>query len=255
MIYDRNATIVFGTDTFLSGYAKFAHPYDFYSVRYVFAGAEKLKEETRKLYAEKYGVRIFEGYGATETSPALSLNTPMHNKVGSVGKLLPGITARLEKVEGIEEGSRLYVSGANIMLGYYLENNPAVLVPPTNNEYDTGDIVSIGNDGYIKICGRAKRFAKIAGEMVSLTLVEAYLKVLWPQHDHAVINIPYDKKGEQIILFTTKPNVERSEISNYTKAKGINELSIPKKIHYLDKLPVLGTGKTDYVALKEIAIN
>ncbi len=252
MIYDTNATIIFGTDTFLSGYAKFANAYDFYSVRYAFAGAEKLKEETRKIYSEKYGVRIFEGYGSTETSPVLAMNTPMHNKAGTVGQLLPGIEYRLEQIAGIDEGGKIIVKGPNVMLGYYLNNNPGKLIPPAANEYDTGDIVSIDAEGYITIKGRAKRFAKVAGEMISLTAVEGYLASLWPNYNHAVIAIPDEKKGEQLVLFTTKADFERSEILNYIKNNGISELSIPRKINYINKIPVLGTGKADYVELKSI---
>jgi acyl-[acyl-carrier-protein]-phospholipid O-acyltransferase/long-chain-fatty-acid--[acyl-carrier-protein] ligase len=251
LVYDTNATIMFGTDTFLSGYARFANAYDFYSIRYVFAGAEKLKEETRKLWAEKYGVRIFEGYGATETSPALSTNTPMHNKPGTVGRLLPGIFYKLEEVPGIIEGGKLIVSGENIMKGYLLGDTPGKLVPPTNNTYDTGDIVAFDDDGYITIKGRAKRFAKIAGEMVSLTAVETYLAKLWPENQHAVVTIPDAKKGEALILVTDNQNADRSEISAYAKKNGISELSVPKNIKLVDKVPLLGTGKTDYVKVKE----
>lgn len=252
LIYDTNATIMFGTDTFLSGYARFANPYDFYSIRYVFAGAEKLKEETRRLWSEKYGVRIFEGYGATETSPALSTNTPMHNKPGTVGRLLPGIHPTIEKVPGIEEGGKLIVRGLNIMKGYLLSDNPGVLVPPEGHIYDTGDIVTIDEEGYISIKGRAKRFAKIAGEMVSLTAVETYLADLWPDNHHAVVSIPDAKKGEALVLVTDYPNAKREDISAYAKESGISELSVPRNIKTVDAIPLLGTGKTDYVGVKRL---
>ena len=252
LIYDTNATIMFGTDTFLSGYARFANAYDFYSVRYVFAGAERLKDETRKLWSDKYGVRIFEGYGATETSPAISTNTPMHNKPGTVGRLLPGIKYSIQKVPGIEDGGKLIVTGANIMKGYLLGNNPGKLVETSNNEYDTGDIVALDSDGYITIKGRAKRFAKIAGEMVSLTAVESFISNLWPDNNHAVVSIPDAKKGEALVLFTDKQDGERTEISTYAKEHGIGELSVPKNIKIVDAVPLLGTGKTDYVTLQKL---
>jgi acyl-[acyl-carrier-protein]-phospholipid O-acyltransferase/long-chain-fatty-acid--[acyl-carrier-protein] ligase len=252
LIYDTNATIMFGTDTFLSGYARFANPYDFYAIRYVFAGAEKLKEETRKLWSEKYGVRIFEGYGATETSPALSTNTPMHNKPGTVGRLLPGIHYRLEAVPGIEDGGKLVVTGPNIMKGYLLADKPGLLVPPENHTYDTGDIVAFDEEGYITIKGRAKRFAKIAGEMVSLTAVEAYIAALWPGHHHAVVSIPDAKKGEALVLVTDYADAKREEISAYAKAHGIGELSVPRMITIVESVPLLGTGKTDYVSIQRL---
>lgn len=252
LIYDTNATIMFGTDTFLSGYARFAHPYDFYSIRYVFAGAEKLKEETRHIWSSKFGVRIFEGYGATETSPILSTNTPMYNKPGTVGKLMPGIHYSLEPVAGIEQGGKLIVSGPNIMLGYLLVGKPGEITQTQNNVYDTGDIVEIDNEGYITIKGRAKRFAKIAGEMVSLAAVEEYITQLWPDHHHAVVSIADEKKGEQLMLVTDYPNPKRDIIVAYVKAQGISELSLPKSIKVIDKIPLLGSGKVDYVKVKEI---
>lgn len=252
LVYDSNATIMFGTNTFLSNYARFAHPYDFYSLRYVFAGAEKLDEETRKIWSEKFGVRIFEGYGATETSPALSTNTPMHNKPGTVGRMMPGIKYRLEDVEGINDGKRLFVQGPNIMKGYLLSDNPDIIIPPKEGWYDTGDIVAIDEKGYIQIKGRAKRFAKIGGEMVSLTAVEVSLSQISPKKNHVVIAIADKKKGEQLVLVTTDKSLTRSDISSYFKKSGISELSIPKDILVVDELPLLGTGKVDYVGVKEL---
>lgn len=252
LIYAANATIMFGTDTFLSGYARFANAYDFYSVRYVFAGAEKLKDETRRLWSEKYGVRIFEAYGATETSPALSANTPMHNRPGTVGRLLPGISPELQKVPGIEDGGRLIIRGANVMKGYLLADNPGVLVPPENSTYDTGDIVEFDEEGYMTIKGRAKRFAKIAGEMVSLTAVESYLAKLWPDHHSVVVCIADSKKGEALVLVTDKPDANRDEISAYARENGIGDLSVPRDMRIVDQIPLLGTGKTDYVSVQKL---
>lgn len=253
LIYDTNATIVFGTDTFLSGYAKFAHPYDFYAVRYVFAGAEKLKDETRRVWSEKYGVRILEGYGATETAPVISANTPMQNRAGTVGRIMPGMDWKLEPVPGVDEGGRLVVHGPNVMKGYLLADKPGKLVPPEDGWYDTGDIVSMDDEGYVRILGRAKRFAKIAGEMVSLAAVESYVQQIWPEGQHAVVNLPDAKKGEQLVLITNTKDAARDAILKYVKAEGISELTVPKTIHVVDQVPLLGTGKTDYQAVKKLA--
>ena len=253
LIYDTNATILFGTDTFLSGYARFAHPYDFHAIRYVFAGAEKLKEETRRVYAEKYGVRIFEGYGATETAPVISINTPMHNQPGSVGRLMPGMVHSLEKVEGIAaESGRLMIKGPNIMLGYLKADLPGVLQPPEEGWYDTGDIVGLDDNGFITIQGRMKRFAKISGEMVSLTAVEVAVQKLYPDKMHAVVSVKDEKKGERLILFTTA-EAKAEDISAHFRKLGLNELSVPKTIKQVEVIPVLGTGKTDYVQLNAMA--
>lgn len=253
--YDINATILFGTNTFLAGYARFANAYDFYSIRYVYSGAEKLKEENRRLWADKFGVRIFEGYGATETAPVISANTPMHNKPGTVGKFMPGIEYKVEKVPDIDHGGKLSVKGPNIMLGYMFSTEPGVIVAPMDGWYDTGDIINIDSDGYISIQGRAKRFAKIAGEMVSLTFVEQYLEKLWPASMHAVVSVPDERKGEQLILMTTQSDADKNSILQYIKLNGISELSIPRAIHIVAKLPLLGSGKIDYTAITLLVKN
>ena len=252
MIYEVNATIVFGTNTFLKGYARFAHPYDFYSVRYVYAGAEKLQEDTRRMWSERFGVRIFEGYGATETSPVLAANTPMENKAGTVGRLLPGMQYKLITVDGVQEGGRLLVKGPNVMLGYLLHNQPGVLQPPQDNWYDTGDIVTMDEEGFITITGRAKRFAKIGGEMISLSAVEEMIHQIWPNQHHAVIALPDGVKGEQLILVTTHAEAQRSEMLDYARGEGIAEITVPKKILSVKNLPLLGSGKTDYPAVQHL---
>lgn len=254
--YDINATILFGTNTFLAGYARFADAYDFYSLRYVFAGAEKLQAEVRTIWQDKFGVRIFEGYGATETSPVLAGNTPMDNRPGTVGRLMAGIEYRLLTIPGLDEGQRLHVRGPNIMLGYLLNDNPGVLVPPETELgegwYDTGDIVTIDAEGFVRICGRAKRFAKIAGEMVSLTSVEVLACKVWPDALHAAIAIPDDRKGEQILLLTENKNAQRAELLSQAKSDGVGEISVPRQIKCINKMPVLGTGKIDYVSAAKL---
>ena len=253
LVYDSNASIMFGTDTFLAGYARFAHAYDFYSMRYIFAGAEKLKRETRRIYANKFGVRIFEGYGTTETAPVLAVNTPMHIKQDTVGRLLPGIERRLEPVPGIEKGGRLIVKGPNIMKGYMRVDNPGVLEEPEGGWYDTGDIVEIDDEGFVRIMGRAKRFAKVAGEMVSLTAVETAAATLWAEAQHAVVAVPDAKKGEQLVLLTTEKGADMSALRKFMRAEGMSELMAPKYLKLVDDIPVLGTGKTDYVTTQLLA--
>jgi len=252
LVYDTNATIMFGTDTFLTGYARMAHSYDFYSVRYIFAGAEKVKDETRQIWAQKFGIRIFEGYGATETSPVLATNTPMHYRAGTVGRFLPGIRCKLEDVPGIEKGGRLLVSGPNVMLGYLRAEAPGVIEPPANGWYDTGDIVEIDLEGFVTIAGRAKRFAKIAGEMVSLTAAESHAADLWPEYQHAVVSVPDDRKGEALVLVTDNPDATRDDLLKDAQAKGIAELMVPKLVHVTDAVPLLGTGKIDYVGVQSL---
>lgn len=252
LIADTQATILFATDTFLSGYARYAHPYHLHRLRYVFAGAEKLKDETRRLWAEQFGVRVFEGYGVTETAPVLAVNTPMFCKPGTVGRLLPAILHRIEPVEGIVEGGKLVVKAPNVMAGYLLADEPGKLVPVEDGWYDTGDIVTVDDEGYVHIIGRAKRFAKIGGEMVSLAAVENQLANLWPEASHAVIACADPRKGEQLILLTTGENADRQAILAHFRAEGVPELYVPREVLIVDEIPILGSGKVDYPAVQEL---
>jgi acyl-[acyl-carrier-protein]-phospholipid O-acyltransferase/long-chain-fatty-acid--[acyl-carrier-protein] ligase len=253
-VYGLNATILFGTDTFLSGYARAADNYDFYSVRYVFAGAERVKPETRRVWFERFGIRILEGYGATETSPALAVNTPMHFKAGTVGRLLPGIQHRLERIEGIDASGRLFVRGPNVMLGYLRAENPGVLQPPADGWYDTGDIVDIDADGFVTIKGRAKRFAKVAGEMVPLGAVEDLVSKVWPEEMHAVVTVPDPKRGEQLVLVTERSDATRAALAAAARDAGLPEIFVPRTIVPVPKVPILGTGKIDYVSSSRVAM-
>ena len=253
LIYQTNATILFGTDTFLAGYARVAHPYDFRSLRLVLAGAEPVKATTRTAYMERFGVRILEGYGVTETAPVLAMNTPMFNRPDTVGRLSPLMQARLEPVPGVAEGGRLSVRGPNVMLGYLRAENPGVLEPPPGGWHDTGDIVTIDAEGFITIKGRAKRFAKIAGEMVSLAAVETLANDVWPEAQSAVVALPDARKGERLVLVTTQAGAARTALLKAAKSQGVSELAVPTKIVATTKLPVLGSGKTDYVTVKALA--
>lgn len=248
------ATIFFATDTFLMGYAKCANPYDFNSLRLVVCGAERLKDETRKIWLDKFGIRLLEGYGATECAPVLGLSSLLHHKVGSVGRGVPGMTYELKPVPGITEGQELWVKGPNVMQGYMRHTAPGVLEPPEDGWYDTGDIVSMDEEGFIFIKGRSKRFAKIGGEMVSLTQVEDVIHKRWAEASIGAVNIPDDKKGEKIVLITTEKSIDKDGLLAAFKAAGAPEIGIPSKIIYTDNPPLLGTGKFDYVKAKEMAL-
>mgnify|MGYP002478276144 FL=1 len=261
LAYDRNCTVLLGTSTFLGNYARFAHPYDFYRLRYVIAGAEKLAEPVRLTWFEKFGIRIFEGYGATETAPVLAVNTPMAYRTGSVGQLLPGIEHRLLPVPGIDpaEGRRgmLHVRGPNVMSGYLRFDQPGQLQPPASEAgqgwYETGDVVEIDHDGLVRIVGRVKRFAKVAGEMVSLEVVEKLAAAASPTTAHASSTQPDPAKGEALVLFTTDRGLDRERLLAAARTQGVSELAVPRKIVAVEALPLLGTGKTDYVTLKQWA--
>jgi acyl-[acyl-carrier-protein]-phospholipid O-acyltransferase/long-chain-fatty-acid--[acyl-carrier-protein] ligase len=256
VIYDRDCTVLFATNTFLGNYAKVAHPYDFYGVRYLVVGAEKLTEDVQQLCLEKLGLRVLEGYGATECSPVVAVNTPLAARMGSVGEVLPGMETRVAPVEGVEQGGVLHVRGDNVMLGYLKHDQPGVLQPPESEFgpgwYNTGDVVKF-DDGFVRIRGRLKRFAKVAGEMVSLEVVEEIANGAQPAQAHAAIAIKEAGRGEAILLFTEDPALSRPQLLASARQAGAPEIAVPRRIVYMEKLPMLGSGKKDYVALARAA--
>jgi acyl-[acyl-carrier-protein]-phospholipid O-acyltransferase / long-chain-fatty-acid--[acyl-carrier-protein] ligase len=256
IVYDRNCTVLFGTSTFLSNYGKYAHPYDFGRLRYVVAGAEKLSDDVRRSWLDKFGIRILEGYGVTECAPVIAVNVPMACRIGSVGQIVPGMEYSLEPIAGIGNGGALHVKGPNVMKGYLLYDRPGVVQPPESigeGWYATGDIVELDQDDFVHIRGRVKRFAKIAGEMISLETVERIAARAAPGFGHAASSRPDPSKGEAVVLFTTARTLSREQLSAAAKSLGAPELAVPRTIKTLEAIPLLGSGKTDYVRLKELA--
>ena len=254
LLRETRASLLFSTDTFVNQYARQAEPDDFKTLQFVVCGAEKVRSETHEVFRTQFGgVPIVEGYGVTECSPVVAVNYPDDNHYGTVGRPLPGIELRLEPVPGISDGGRLFVKGPNVMAGYLNPESPGVVEAPKDGWHDTGDIVNIDEGGWIRILGRAKRFAKIAGEMVSLTAVERIAEEVWPDNRHAVVAVADDRKGERLILFTDNAKADVAMLSDWAKEHGTPALAIPKKILKVDAVPVLGSGKTDYVTLQKLA--
>jgi acyl-[acyl-carrier-protein]-phospholipid O-acyltransferase/long-chain-fatty-acid--[acyl-carrier-protein] ligase len=253
LVYTSQATYLFGTTTFLSHYARQAHAGDFQSVRKVICGGEKLTRQVSDLGFEKFGLRVLEGYGATECGPAMALNTPLAYQRGSVGRFLPGIEHRIVPVPGIAAGGALFVRGPNLMSGYLLHENPGVLAPPHSAQgagwHDTGDIVEMDSEGFVTIVGRTRRYVKIAGEMVSLDMIEHIASLASPQHRHAANLDQSAGHGESTVLFTTDASLDRLILLRAVREFGASELLIARRIVVVSELPVLGAGKTDYVAL------
>jgi len=251
LVKDTGASILLATDTFVNQYARAAEPGELSGLEFVVCGAEKVRDETHNLVAERFGdVPLLEGYGATEASPVIAVNKPVDNRRGTVGGLLPGLEVRLEPVEGIPGGGRLYVRGPNVMAGYL--GADGVLEPPKDGWHDTGDVVSISDDDWVRILGRVKRFAKVGGEMVSLTAAEDLASTVWPDCRHAVIAVPDPKKGERLVLVTDRRGAEAEPLVRHAQSVGAPEIAVPRKIIRVPEIPVLGTGKTDYVALQRI---
>jgi acyl-[acyl-carrier-protein]-phospholipid O-acyltransferase/long-chain-fatty-acid--[acyl-carrier-protein] ligase len=252
-IREHRASILLATDTFISQYVRAAGDADLSSLRLAVCGAERLRDETRQLIRRKYNVELLEGYGVTEASPVIAANQPGANRAGTVGHLVSHLECRIEPVEGIREGGRLFVKGPNVMLGYLRAEKPGEIVPPADGWHDTGDVVTLDDDGYLSIRGRLKRFAKIAGETVSLTVVENCASALWPDYAHAAIAVPDGRKGEAILLLTTNPDAQRNDLLVWVRNHGVPELAVPKRVIAVADIPVLGTGKTDYVSVARMA--
>jgi acyl-[acyl-carrier-protein]-phospholipid O-acyltransferase/long-chain-fatty-acid--[acyl-carrier-protein] ligase len=254
LVYDTGATLLLGTDTFLASYARHAHPHDFYFLRFAIGGAEKIKPETRRMWSETFGVRLFEGYGTTEAAPVISVNSPMYYKAGSVGCAVAGLDFRLQAVDGLSHGAELVVRGPNVMLGYIRQEAPGVIQPLADGWYNTGDVVSVDENRFITILGRTKRFAKIAGEMVSLAAVEAIVAILWPGGHHVAVGVPHARKGEMVVLMTDSDEVDLALLPDHFRLHGLTEIALPRRLIKVAEIPLLGSGKTDFTRVRDLAI-
>ncbi len=259
LAYSKECTILAGTPTFLRGYGRRASLYDFFFVRHIFSGAERLDDALFDDYAKKFGIRLLSGYGVTECSPMISINSPLAFTHGSVGMPLPGIECRLEAVPGIDPRGgrvgRLSVRGANVMKGY-LGDEKANRKRLVEDEgwYDTGDIVELSEEGFLKIVGRAKRFAKIGGEMVSLAAVEESLETALGERGKAiaVISATRKQRGERLAAITDNAAIDAKAVRQALRTRGLPDRAIPREVYFVKKMPKLGTGKIDYPALTAI---
>jgi acyl-[acyl-carrier-protein]-phospholipid O-acyltransferase/long-chain-fatty-acid--[acyl-carrier-protein] ligase len=247
------STILLATDTFISQYTRAGSEGDMTSVRLAVCGAERVRDETRALVRKKFNIEILEGYGATEAAPVIAANRIGANKPGTVGQFMAEMEYELLPVEGIEDGGRLRVRGPNVMQGYLRPSNPGVLEQINEGWHDTGDIVSIDDEGFIRILGRVKRFAKIGGEMVSLAVVENCASAIWPDNMHAAAALPDPRKGEQIILLSDAKEANRDEVLTWCQNHGTPEIAVPRKVLFVEEIPVLGTGKLDYGTIQKLA--
>ncbi|MEE2690374.1 MAG: AMP-binding protein [Pseudomonadota bacterium] len=252
-IFETGATVLFATDTFLQQYMRASEEGGMSSLRLAVCGAERVRDETRQAAEKRFSFEVLEGYGVSEASPVLAANQPGDIRAGTVGRMLPAIEIRIEPVDGLDGAGRLFVRGPNVMKGYISPDAPGVIKPLADGWHDTGDIVSIDADGYVSIRGRLKRFAKIGGEMVSLAVVENCATALWPDYLHGAAILPDDRRGEQIVLVTSKPDADRSLLLAWAQSHGVPEIAVPKKIISVAEVPVLGTGKMDYVAVTALA--
>lgn len=251
LIQKYQATVLLSTDTFLAQMFKVANPVDLASLRFVVSGAERLKPRTRELY-ESLNITMLEGYGATEAGPVIAVNVPGATRHGSVGRILPHIEYRIEPHEGITEGGVLHVRGGNLMKSYLhdlMEERSSL----NDGWYDTGDIVTLDEDGFLAIQGRKKRFTKIAGEMISLGYIEDEISKLSPDFYHAAIAIESDEQSKSLIrLYTNNPDLTLEAIRAHYAESRIPNTYLPRELIHMAELPVLRTGKIDYQTLQHL---
>ncbi len=249
IIRDEKPTIAIATPFFLSSYLRAAKPGDFSSLRIVVVGADKMPDRLREGYESQHGVATFEGYGATETSPVVSVNLPGQNKPGSIGKPLPGVQVRIVDVDSGEdlpagEEGKLLVKGDLVMKGYFDDLEETIL-HINNGWYETGDMGMLDEDGYLWHRGRLKRFVKIGGEMVSLVRVEMELEALLPEGvECCVVEMPDVRKGAVLAVAVSEEVDQKSLLK--TLGKRLPPIAMPKHFVVLEELPKMGSGKVDF---------
>jgi acyl-[acyl-carrier-protein]-phospholipid O-acyltransferase/long-chain-fatty-acid--[acyl-carrier-protein] ligase len=263
------ATLFISTSTFYAGYLRRCTKEEFASLRYVIAGAEKLREPIAKAYQEKYGITILEGYGCTELAPVVSVNTPdvidgkekqVGHKPGTVGQPIPGVAVKVVDPDSSralpsgEEGL-LLIKGPNLMLGYL--NQPQLTEQALRRGwYVTGDIAAVDEDGFIRIIDRITRFSKIGGEMVPHLKIEEAISEALGGAASVVTAVPDERRGEKLMAYYTHNGMTKEELWNKLNQSDLPKLWIPKRenLHLIDALPLLGSGKVDLKKIKTLAM-
>jgi acyl-[acyl-carrier-protein]-phospholipid O-acyltransferase/long-chain-fatty-acid--[acyl-carrier-protein] ligase len=252
---EEKPTIMVGTPSFFWGYLHKSEPGDFKTLRLMVAGADKCPDALREGYITKHGVTLLEGYGATETSPVISVNSLEFNRPGSTGKVIPGVEVKIENFETgadctTREVGKILVKGDSVMKGYY--DDPELTADAlVNGWYNTGDMGYFDEDGYLWHAGRFKRFAKIGGEMVSLVKVENTLEKYLPVGvSCCVVEVADAKKGAAIIA-TVTIEVNKTEILK-KMGNELPNIALPKHFVVIRELPMMGTGKIDFRSVTKI---
>jgi len=254
-IREERVTVMVGTPAFLAGYLQKSEPGDFPAVRLMITGADKCPESLRRGYWEKHRIILLEGYGTTETSPVISVNTPQHNRPGSVGQPLPNVEVRLEHYETGEECAvnqigKVLVKGASVMKGYF-DDFEATSLHLRHGWYDTGDMGYMDDDRYLWHVGRLRRFLKVGGEMVSLVRVEDVLEKLLPDDcECCVVEVPDAVRGSRIVAAVTASVDEKQVLAQMAEA--LPRIALPKQFVVLPELPKMSSGKLDFRRITEM---
>jgi acyl-[acyl-carrier-protein]-phospholipid O-acyltransferase/long-chain-fatty-acid--[acyl-carrier-protein] ligase len=255
VIKEERPTIMVGTPSFLRGYVRKAEAGDFGGLRLVFCGADKCPDMLRDEFSRRHGITVYEGYGATETSPVISVNTPDHNRPGSIGKVLPDVQVRIENYETGEdcrlgETGRIMVKGDIVMKGYFNDFEETAM-RIRHGWYDTGDMGFIDEDGFLWHSGRLKRFIKIGGEMVSLVSVETVMERFLPEDvSCCVVEVPDSIKGARVVAAVTKPVDEKKIVRQMSEH--LSNIALPRQVVVIEELPKMGSGKIDFRTVTEM---
>lgn len=257
-IKNNKNTIITATPTFLRGYCLKSEPGDFRSLRIIMAGGDKLTSNLRDMWITKHGLEVLEGYGTTETSPVISVNTQEKKRFGSIGQVIPGVKVRIIDIDTEQplpagQEGKIYVKGRLVMKGYFNDMEETSL-HIRNGWYDTGDIGLIDEDGFLWHKGRLKRFVKIGGEMISLTAVENAVEQHIGEDDQCcAAEIPHVTKGAEIVVATTsdiKESVIKKKLADH-----LPQIAVPKRIYQFKELPLMGNGKVNFRAVQEMCRN
>lgn len=257
LAYQQAVTILSAGNSQFAALAQHAHPGDFFNLRYALAAHDRLDQTTRRLWQERLGVRVLEGYSTAEVTAPLALNTLRRQRAGSIGSLAPGLAVYLEPVAGLADGGRLCVRGATVMLGYLQARQPGQLSAPQTTRgagwLNTGMVVTLDDEGFVTLQGPARRYARIGGVLVALAGLESLAGTLWPQARHAAIALPDPDHGEQLVLLTTRYDASRAELLKAAQDQGIGELYIPSQVIVVNELSMPGSGKLNHSAVRRLA--